>query len=171
VFNIKAPCAVSEKASRVKQASLLFVLLLAACNPVRGCPEANFDLVQDSRLPRWFSLPPGYARADVTVKINYYVPWARIDDAVIELVDQRNGRTLTQLTGEWCWHPQIDRIQRNAFGGFDQGVAPRYTIVRAAGVTEVIDHPARDSTLRITDDPALVQEANDSLGRGECRKE
>lgn len=159
------------KIRRLKRTPLLLVLLMAACNPVRGCPEANFQLMPDSRLPRWFSLPPGYTRDDVTVKISYYVPWAQIDDAVIALVDERDGHTLAQVTGERCWHPQIDRIRRNAHGGFDGESGPRYTIVRAADVTEVIDHPTRGSRLRITDDPVLVQEATDSLRRGECRKQ
>jgi hypothetical protein len=171
VLTIESLCAAVAKVGRLRRTPLLLILILAACNPVRGCPEASFELVPDSRLPRWFSLPAGYVRDDVIVKITYYVPWARIDDAVMELVDQRNGRILAQVTGERCWHPQIDQIKRNVNGGFDQGSRPHYTIVHAAGFTEVIDHPARDSTLRITDDPVLVQEANDSIGRGECRKE
>ena len=98
-------------------------------------------------------------------------PPVPVDDAVMEFIDLRNGRVLAQSSGRWCWHPQIDRIKRNEHGGFDRGTGPRYTIVSVAGVMEVFDHPARDSKLRITDDPVLVQEANESLQRGECRKE
>jgi len=125
----------------------------------------------ESRLPRWFVLPVGYARDDVTVKLTYYAPPVPVDDVVMELVDQRNNHTLSRITGKACWHSQIDGIKRNAQGGFERGSEPRYIIVSAAGKMEVIDHPASEPIFSITDDPALVQEANESLGRGECRKQ
>jgi hypothetical protein len=149
---------------------ILVLLLCAACNPVRGCPESTFSLAADSRLPRWFALPSGYVRQDVTVRLTYYVPPVPVDDVVMELMNLPNNRMISKLTGKACWHPRIDRIQRNSEGGFTQGSEPRYTIVRAAGIVEVIDHFSKDPIFRITDDPVLVQEANESLQRGECRK-
>lgn len=171
MVNTESLLAIWARAFRFRQTPLLFILSFSACNPIRGLPEASFDLAPDSRLPRWFLLPTGYRRDDVTVTITYYVPWASIDDAVTELADQRRGQTLVRSTGQRCWHPQIDRITRNEHGGFDRGSRPRYTIIRVADVMEVFDHPEGDSKLRITDDPVIVQEANESLQRGECRKE
>jgi len=157
-------------ASKRLRPILLIALLGAACNPIRGCPESHFRLASDSRLPRWFSLPSGYARNEVDVRLTYYVPPVPVDDVVVELVDQRTDASLSRLTGRACWHPQIDRVQRNSQGGFARGQEPRYTIVQAAGITEVVDHPVSGPIFQITDDPALVQEANESLQRGECRK-
>jgi len=93
---------------RSRKGLLLAFLLCAACNPVRGCPESNFRLMPESRLPRWFVLPVGYARDDVTVKLTYYAPPVPVDDVVMELVDQRNNHTLSRITGKACWHSQID---------------------------------------------------------------
>jgi hypothetical protein len=163
--------AIQWAAAQLKRISLLLILLFAACNPIRGCPESHFTLMTDSRLPRWFLLPSGYVRDDVTVELRYYVPPLSVDDVVMALVDRRHGQTLSKVTGRACWHPQIDTIKRSLQGGFERGSEPRYTIVRAAGLVEIIDHPIPGPMFRITDDPALVKEAIDSLQRGECRKE
>jgi hypothetical protein len=46
----------------------------------KGCeyfPESSFQLADDSRLPRWITIPPGLTRADVSVTVNLYsVPWS-----------------------------------------------------------------------------------------------
>ena len=59
----------NSKEHRVWILLLLFIIQFAL-----GCPEANFDLAPDSRLPKWFKLPPGLSRADVTVTMDYYIP-------------------------------------------------------------------------------------------------
>src|SRR5256886_10728059 len=61
----------------------LSIAILAALSlSLLGCdlfPEAFFDLAPESRLPKWFTLPPGLSRPDVAVKMEYYVkPTGRI---------------------------------------------------------------------------------------------
>ena len=56
----------------------LFVGAAAAtlASAITGCqyfPESTFQLAKESRLPKWFVIPPGLARADVSVTMNYYV--------------------------------------------------------------------------------------------------
>jgi hypothetical protein len=150
---------------------LFIVLIFVACNPIRGCVESNFTLTEDSRLPKWFQLPAGYSRTDVIVELFYYIPpGSLVDDTVLELVG-RNGQVLAEVTGKHCWHPDIDRLKRNKWGGFDpDSEEPRYVIVRVNGIMEVIDHPG-GPIFRVTDNPVLVKQAIDSLQRGECRKE
>lgn len=46
------------------------ILLLCGC---RFFPEAQFELVPDSRLPKWFTLPTDLSREDVSVQMSYYV--------------------------------------------------------------------------------------------------
>jgi hypothetical protein len=148
---------------------LLFaVVLFASCNPLRGCPESEFTLSPDSRLPKWFSLPPGKSRKDVDVTLTYYsAALLDIDDVVITLVDTR-GWSLATATGRVCWHPAMHE-KTNHLGGFDPDSYPHYVIVTANGVTEVIEH-SHGPVFRVTDDPILVSQAKDSLSRGECRQ-
>jgi hypothetical protein len=135
---------------------LLLALLLASCSPIRGCVESQFTLGQDSRLPKWFRVPPGYTRADVIVELTYYVPIFPVNNAVMELVN-RNGKTLAQVTGEVCWHPVMG-TKKNQHGGFNPDSYPHYVYIRANGVVEIIEH-ARGPTFRVKDDPMLLKGA------------
>ena len=147
---------------------ILCVLLFASCNPMRGCPASEFVLRPDSRLPKWFSLPAGRSRDDVDLRLTYYTTQGVMDDAVMELVDQ-NGRSLASATGQMCWHPAM-RDKTNDHGGLGQNSYPHYIILTVHGMTEVVEH-RRDSFFSVTDDPTLVVQANESMSKGECRKE
>ena len=46
---------------------LLIVALCISSFAITGCVDSVNYLASDSRLPKWFTLPPGLARADVTV--------------------------------------------------------------------------------------------------------
>jgi hypothetical protein len=131
-------------------------LMLTACSPIRGCVESQFTLAPDSRLPKWIAIPPDLSRSDVTVELTYYVPPFPVDNAVIEFVG-RNGRTLSTVTGEMCWHPTMQK-KKNQFGGFDPDSYPHYVYIRANGVVEVVEH-IRGPTFRIADNPVLLKEA------------
>jgi hypothetical protein len=142
-----------------RKAVAILTLLLLSCSPIRGCVEAEFQLAPESRLPKWFALPAGYSRADVTVKLTYYSSPIPVDNAVLELVSLK-GQKLSQVTGEMCWHPIMSK-KRNKAGGFDSDSYPHYVYVRAKGLLEVIEH-TRGPTFKISDDPALVKEATES---------
>ena len=134
-------------------------LLLAACSPLHGCVESMFSLADDSRLPSWFTLPVGYSRQDVTVKLTLYCCGPSSNDAVFELVD-KHGKELSGVSGVSCWHPVMEQ-KRSKNGGFDPDSWPEYTYVRAKGQTEVLEFP-RGPIFRISDDPMLVQGAREA---------
>ena len=138
---------------------VVFVLIFGSCSSIRGCLESQFTLAPESRLPKWFSLPVGFSRADVTVQLKYYAPLLPVDDVVLEL-SGRNGQKLSEVTGQRCWHPEMKK-KRNQYGGFDPDSYPHYVYIRANGVLEVIEHTTRP-TFRIIDDPILVKEAVES---------
>jgi hypothetical protein len=131
---------------------LIAALLLAACSPIRGCVESQFTLEPDSRLPKWFTIPAGSNRSDVTVRLTYYVPPFPVDNAVMEL-EGKSGRTFATVTGEVCWHPVMEK-RKNQFGGFDPHSEPDYVYITANSVLEVIEH-RNGPTFRIIDDPTL----------------
>ena len=135
---------------------LLVALLLASCSPIRGCVESQFTLEQDSRLPKWFSVRPGYTRSEVIVELTYYVPIFPVNNAVMELVN-RNGRTLAKVTGEVCWHP-VMKAKKNQHGGFNPDSYRHYVYIGANDVVEIVEH-VRGPTSRVKDDPMLLKGA------------
>ncbi len=128
---------------------LLLIVVFAACSLN---VESKFTLAPESRLPKWFSLPPGKLKNEVTVNLTYFTG----GDALFELLDA-SGKVLSKEKGRVCWHPETDK-KRNKQGGFDPNLEPTYTYVRINGVLEVIEH-RKGPIFRITDDPKLVKEA------------
>jgi hypothetical protein len=51
---------------------IYFLMLVCFCG-CSSCPESEFELAPDSRLPKWFTLPKYLSRADVTVQMSYYI--------------------------------------------------------------------------------------------------
>jgi|SRR5712664_1850978 len=135
---------------------VIAALSLVSCSPIRGCVESQFTLEQDSRLPKWFALPSGYSRANVTVQLTYYAPPFPADNALVELQTVK-GSVLYKTTGEVCWHPVME-TKKNQHGGFNSDSYPHYVYLRANNVTEVIEH-IQGPTFRISDDPVLVKAA------------
>jgi hypothetical protein len=147
----------------------LVLFLLVSCCPIGGCPESVLTLEPASRLPKWFMLPSGYTRSDVTVELTEYqqefdqrhVP---IDDAVFIMYD-RKGRCLVKVTGQRCWHPIMEK-KRNQHGGFDLATNPLYSYIRVNGKLEVIEH-FNGPTFSISDDAALI---NGAIEATQCDK-
>jgi hypothetical protein len=142
----------------------IVALLLASCSPIRGCVESQFTLAPESRLPKWFSLPQGVSRNDVTVTLKYYAPPVPVDDAELDFM-KKDGQKLSEATGQRCWHPEMKK-KRNQYGGFDPDSYPHYVYIRVNGTVEVIEH-TRGPTFKIIDDPKLVEEA---VGSNRCEK-
>ena len=142
-----------------RKAVAILSLVLLSCSPIRGCVEAEFQLAPESRLPKSVALPAGYSRADVTVKLTYYSSPISVDNAVLELMSLK-GQKLSQVTGEMCWHPVMNK-KRNKAGGLDPDSYPYYVYVRAKGIPEVIEH-TRGPTFKMSDDPVLVKKATES---------
>jgi hypothetical protein len=61
--------------------------------------ESSFELARESRLPRWFTLPPGVSRSDVSVTLVYYVePWG--STATFKLLDVKRKKNIAQVTAK-----------------------------------------------------------------------
>ena len=118
----------------------LIVVLFISFLPMVGCLESTFNLANESRLPRWVTLPPGVTRADVSITLSYYTV-LRDNDAKVTLKD-RGGKTLAEVWGKMKCH--------SSFASY-----PAYEVVIANGVTEVIEHKKMEPVFYITDDLAL----------------
>jgi hypothetical protein len=131
-------------------------VLVFACLPLLGCeffPESTFDLASESRLPKWFSLPPGLKREEVTVTMSYYVkPWGRT--ATFTLSGSKKEK-LTEVRGTQMGLQPIEL--KKPPSGYLPGY-PSYEIITVKGVTEVIEHRRMEPIFYVTDDPAVLAE-------------
>src|SRR5688572_2599266 len=82
---------------------VLAVVLCAACRPVHGCVDVRFELAPDSRLPRWFTLPPGVDRKEIQVDLLYQSSPGSGLRAVF-VMQGLDGRPIDRAAGITCWH-------------------------------------------------------------------
>src|SRR6266446_4360301 len=127
-----------------------YCVIAIICLPLLGCshlPEASFDLAKTSRLPKWFTLPHGVARSDVTVQLDYF-PQGRVR---VRLLDAAKNKTYAEVKGTLRDSAPLKlKDQRPEFPpGY-----PLYEVVTANGITEIIEHRAMEPVFYITDDPS-----------------
>ena len=138
---------------RADKLLLVVALCISSC-AISGCVESSFQSANDSRMPRWVTLPPGLTRTDVSVTLNYYDnPLGR--NAKFTLKDS-NGKKLAVIKGKV---KGLSPLQlRNPPEGFDPGY-PAYEVVVAGGVTEIIEHRKMEPIFYVNDDPAIRKAA------------
>jgi hypothetical protein len=116
-----------------------------------------FDLAPESRLPRWFTLPKGLSRADVTVTMYCYVGPTR-RSSTFWLLD-KNGNTLDKVnTVTEGDEPHVfGNAKKNRYGGYDQSseMYPVYDIETANGISEVIENKQMEPIFYVSDDPQV----------------
>ena len=141
------------KISRV--AFCIAVIAAFSGSAIIGCqyfPESTFELASESRLPKFVTLPPGLTRADVSLKMSYYVkPWGR--DATFIL--RSGGRTLAKVNGKQKGSEPL-RL-KNPPQGFPHGY-PSYEVITVNGITDIIEHKKMEPVFYTTDDAAVWKE-------------
>lgn len=144
------------KSFRRFEKSLLILALTISVLTISGCeyfPESTFELASESRLPKWFAIPPAHTRADVSVRISYFVkPWGR--SATFILQDTK-GQILKRVSGKLKGSEPFHL--KNPPQGFAPGY-PAYEIITVDGITEIIEHRKMEPIFYITDDVAVWKE-------------
>jgi hypothetical protein len=113
-------------------------------------PESTFELANESRLPKWITLPPGLTRADVSITMSYYIlPWGR--NARFILKDTK-GQIRTKVSGKEKGSEPLQL--KHPPPGFPAGY-PTYEVITANGITEIIEHRKMEPIFFITDDAAV----------------
>ena len=139
---------------------LLIVVAISCCLMV-GCeyfPESTFELARESRVPKWFTLPPELTRADVSITMSYYTkPWGR--SAKFTLRDKQK-KILAEVYGKEKGSEPLHL--KNPPKGFDIGY-PTYEIITANGITEIIEHRKMEPKFYVTDNPAVWTELTGGL--------
>jgi hypothetical protein len=136
--------------------SLLVCAVLTFLGSTIACgwfPESTFELASESRLPKWISLPPGLARADVSLSMSYYVwPWG--SRATFVLRDSK-GKILTKVSGKvrGLGPNQLKEPRPGSPPGY-----PSYEVITVNGMTEIIEHRRMEPRFYVSDDPAVRKE-------------
>ncbi|MFZ1087202.1 MAG: hypothetical protein WAN35_19740 [Terracidiphilus sp.] len=142
----------------VKNILLIVAICISFC-VISGCVESSFTLASESRLPKWISLPPGLARADVSVTLNYYINPGRRSAKFI--LQDRKGKTLAEINGKMKGLYPLNL--KNPPQGFDPGY-PTYEMITLNDITEIIEHRKPEPIFYVTDDPGIREEL--LAGRG-----
>ena len=125
---------------------LLMLSILAFLN---GCvSESNFSLSEESRLPVWFKLPDGKKREDVSVQLSYYVKSSG-----------REARLVLNETESWFSTKKVQGQLKGSEplrpGNASRNDYPRYEVLHANGLTDIIAHKGKNNVFYMVDDPAV----------------
>ena len=128
--------------------SLIFITVISfcGCDPRYGMIEANFQLAQESRLPKWFSLPSNYSRKDVTMDITTYsTPSGEIVAKMVLRGPGPEHKVLSEKVGSKRMHPLTEQ----------QGYAkyPLCSIITVDRIEEVFEQKRPEPIFYISDDP------------------
>lgn len=123
-----------------------------------GCeyiPESTFKLADESRLPKWITLPPGLTRADVSITMSYYInPWPWGSDVKITLQDATK-QILVKAYGKQKDGGafQLKHPPPGSPAGY-----PAYELITVNGITDIVEHRKMEPIFYITDDPVVWKE-------------
>jgi hypothetical protein len=135
---------------KINKIKITIVLLVMA---IAGCAESNFDIAKASRLPKWFDMPAGLARADLNVTLDYY---AAPEKAVFTLYD-RSGKRLSVKKGKRYGGYLYPKELKNPPPGFPKGY-PSYEVIIVDGIIDIVEHRQMAPIFYMTDDPAIWKE-------------
>lgn len=119
-----------------------------------GCVESSFELSEESRLPKWFTLNDGLTRKDVTVTLDYYL--FPTEKSVFKLMD-KNRNILSEKKGERVGGYLEPKTLKDPPPGFPAGY-PSYEIIGVDGIIDIIEHRKMEPVFYITDDPDVRRE-------------
>jgi hypothetical protein len=126
----------------------LFAIWSASTPWIGWLPESNFTLSPDSRFPKWFTIPPGYDRKDLTIEIYYYAPpLIKSNFKTILLGPPPDYKQLDKKIGTVQWHPAT-----RSYSAY-----PSYHIVRIDNTVELIEHMKMETIFYISDDAEMKQ--------------
>jgi hypothetical protein len=130
--------------AKVLAAAAASAFLLSGCGMF---PEATFQLSSDSRLPRWFALPAGLARSQVTVQMDYYVPpWGR--KATFTMLGP-DRRVLGKVTASLSGNSPATSVGQPTLA------YPSYEVVEVSGVVDIVEHRRMEPLFWMTDDAGV----------------
>ena len=116
-----------------------------------GLAESNFNLARESRLPRWFQLPDGVSRGDITVEFVYFLSKTKI-----AAINNKTGKIFFSAEADQKHHPITEAESKRMKQGWP---CPSYVLISANGIEEVIAHIEKGDIVYIVE-PSEVSPAN-----------
>lgn len=123
---------------------------------VVGCgvfPESSFSLASESRLPKWFDLPPGQTRESVAITMDYFVNSSGRTTAFA--MRDSSGKVIAKATGTLKGPNPLQRAVKSPDSPLGY---PSYEIVTVGEHAEVIEHRKMEPVFYVTDDPSVLDE-------------
>ena len=126
--------------------TIITAISFCGCDPRYGMVDSNFQLAQESRLPKWFQVPSSYSRKDLTMDITIYVtPYEGIIAKMVLRGPGPEHKVLSEKVGPKIMHPLTEQQ------GYDK--YPLYAIITVDGVEEVFEQRRPEAIFYISDDP------------------
>jgi hypothetical protein len=126
--------------------------MLSGCYvPGRGYAESQFDLVLDSRLPKFFD-PAGHINpAGYKARVEFY---SSPNSVRVIIRDPSGRKAFDKQSTSWWWHPKGPQP-----GHGQNPVYPNHTVVSFDGVLDIFEQRRAEPVLYLSDDPKLWSSA------------
>lgn len=135
----------------------LKVFMLFMVFGLAGCLESSFQLSEESRLPKWFSIPGGEDRNNLTVQMDLHSTFSG-GKAVFKLYKKGSLLNIKKYTVTTEEQPNIRSVQLNHSSKESLKGYPRYKVVTINRVTDIIELRKMEPIFYMTDDPAVWEE-------------
>jgi len=125
------------------------ILLLVSLN-LSGCLESRFQLSSESRLPKWFAVPDGMSREDLSVQMELYSTFSG-GKAVFTLSQNNKLFNISEYEITTVEQPSIRSVQLKYSPSNENGY-PRYKVITINGIRDVIELRKKEPFFYMTDD-------------------
>jgi hypothetical protein len=126
-------------------ALIICMAALTACYvPGRGYAESQFDLVLDSRLPKFLDPAGHISPAGYEARVEYYSS----PESVRVIIRDPSGHKVFDKQDKFSWHPLDDKDHPAAH-------FPNYVVVSFDGVVDILEQRRAEPFLHLTDEKKL----------------
>jgi hypothetical protein len=137
------------------------LLVTAILGLMAACTEGTFELAKESRLPKWFDLPQGASRDDVTVTMDTYLfP----NQKSVFTLKRKGGVTVSVVTAHRLGSYDQPKQLRNPPSGFPVGY-PSYEVLTSGGKVDVFEFRRTEPIFYTSDDVSVWKELAPENGR------
>ena len=131
--------------------AIVFLAVLSSCYvPGRGYLESQFDLVLDSRLPKFFDPDGHISPRGYKARVEFYSS----PHSVRVIIYEPSGRKVFDKHGDSWWHPKSQQP-----GQGKPQTYPSYEVVSFDGVLDIFEQRHPEPLLHLTDDAELWRTA------------
>ena len=149
--------------------AIVVTALLDGCYvPGRGYAESQFDLLLESRLPKFVDPDSHISPRGYRGRVECY---SEPSSVRVIIHDPSGRKVFDQQTTSWWWHPNEPQP-----GHGDPPTYPNHFVVSFGGVLDILEQRQPEPTLYLTDDqkvwssatPAPNQAMQPTAGRSEA---